>query len=292
MIIPNDLRAALAAGHIIPYVGPSAIALDGACPLPATPEDLVLRFTSKVAVPHKIRGNLTAAAQFIENFKHRKTVNTLMRDAFAAQAAPNILHEWLAARGFPVIVHAWYDDLLRQALERRSDEWGLLQAVSQAEHYGTWVHSFRHDGTRAMPGDEVLWATLLYEPLGAIHPACNFLVSDSDFVEVLTEIDIQTPIPARVQELRTDRGFLFLGCRFTTQLERVFARQIMKRSQGPHWAVLPDPLTRNEARFLSEQSITPIAQDLASFTRALAAYAPLPHTHSASQAPPMVGAAS
>jgi hypothetical protein len=28
-----------------------------------------------------------------------------------------------------------------------------------------------------------------------VRPAANFLVSDSDYVEVLTEIDIQTPIP-------------------------------------------------------------------------------------------------
>jgi hypothetical protein len=46
----------------------------------------------------------------------------------------------------------------------------------------------------------------------------NFLVSDSDYVEVLTEIDIQTPIPAVVQQRRTGRNFLFLGCRFSNQL--------------------------------------------------------------------------
>ncbi len=273
MIIPNDLHKALAARRVIPYVGPGALALDPACPVPATPEDLVWRLTGKAAVPHKIRGNLTAAAQFIENFKHRKTLNALMRDAFAAKAAPNILHDWLAVSGFPLVVHVWYDDLLRLALSGR-DDWGLVQAVSQAEHYGDWVHYFWPDGARAGRADADGWRTLLYEPLGAIEPACNFLVSDSDFVEVLTEIDIQTPIPARVQALRRDRGFLFLGCRFTTQIERAFARQIMKRSRGPHWAVLPGDLTRNESRFLAEQAISPIAADLASFGDRLVADLP------------------
>ena len=32
------------------------------------------------------------------------------------------------------------------------------------------------------------------------------------------EIDIQTPIPAIVQQRRKDRNFLFLGCRFAYQL--------------------------------------------------------------------------
>jgi len=37
----------------------------------------------------------------------------------------------------------------------------------------------------------------------------------------------------------------------------------MKRSQGPHYAVLPDEPTRMEGRFLAEQGITRIALPLA-----------------------------
>ena len=78
---------------------------------------------------------------------------------------------------------------------------------------------------------------MLYSPHGGVRPAKNFLVADSDYVEVLTEIDIQTPIPAAVKAARADRGFLFLGCRFDDQMLRTYARQIMKRSKGPHFAV-------------------------------------------------------
>ena len=76
---------------------------------------------------------------------------------------------------------------------------------------------------------------------------------------MLTEIDIQTPSRKSVQELRKGRSFLFLGCRFSTQMERMFARQIMKRSSEKHWAVLPEEPTRNEARFLEQFNIERIA---------------------------------
>ncbi len=252
----GDIRAALAGGNVIPYLGPGVLALAGeACLLPATPESLVGRLTVKASVPHKIRKNLTAAAQFIENFKHRKTVKNAMTEAFATPVAPTALHRYLAALPrSPLLVHAWYDDLPQQAL-RGCGGWGMVQGVSQAEHFGTWVHYFRPDGLPATADEAAGWSTLLYQPLGSVRPAANFLVSDSDFVEVLTEIDIQTPIPERVQQLRRDRHFLFLGCRFANQLERIFARQIMKRSSAKHWAVLPDAPTRNEARFLAEQNI-------------------------------------
>jgi len=72
-----------------------------------------------------------------------------------------------------------------------------------------------------------------------------------------------------VQKTRTGKHFLFVGCRFATQLERLFARQIMKRSSTKHWAVLPGELTKNEARFLAEQNIERIDAPLKEFAGAL-----------------------
>ena len=264
------LRGGLKEGRLVPYLGPGVLTLAGAdSPLPATPQALVKHLTAKASVPHKLHGNLTGAAQFIENFKHRKTVATAMREAFSPAVAPTALHAWLAALpALPLLVHAWYDDLPQRALAGRRD-WGALQGVSQAEHSGAWCHAFDAAGNLAPIEAAADWTTLLYQPLGSVAPAGNFLVSDSDFVEVLTEIDIQTPIPAEVQRRRAGRQFLFLGCRFDDQLTRTFARQVMKRSSDHHYAVLADTPTRNEARFLNEQNIELMRLPLTDFVAEL-----------------------
>ncbi len=261
----EEIVARLESGGVVPYLGPGVLALAGQnCPLPASPEELVGRLTAKASVPHKIRKNLTAAAQFLENFKHRRTVKTAMTEAFRSSVAPTALHRLLAdVPELPLVVHAWYDDLPQKALSSRNS-WGVVQGVSQAEHFGEWVHYFSAGGAQ-VPAEYADWDTLLYQPLGSVSPAENFLVSDSDYVEVLTEIDIQTPIPVAVQRLRAGRNFLFLGCRFAMQLDRLFARQIMKRSSAKHWAVLPEQPTKNEARFLAEQNIERIDLPLSAF---------------------------
>lgn len=266
--IPTEIQAGLAGGQVIPYLGPGVLGLDGGSAVPSAPETLVELITAKVTVPHKIRKNLTAAGQYIENFKHRKTLVGLLKEAFAAAPEPTGLHRYLAGLPLPLIVDAWYDASMAAALEGRSD-FGQVQGLSRAEHFSEWVHYFHADGSPAEESEAANWKLLLYKPLGSIAPAANFILSDSDYVEVLTEIDIQTPIPEPVKQIRSGRHFLFLGCRFRNQLERTYARQIMKRSSDLHWAVLPDEPTRNEARFLEEQNIRRIEMPLEDFVQQL-----------------------
>ncbi|MDI1310392.1 MAG: SIR2 family protein [Methylotenera sp.] len=269
MITPKlqEIASAIASGSAIPYIGPNVLSLEPAtCHVPATPEDLVKLLTTKVSVPHKIRNNLTAAAQFIENFKHRKSVVSLMTEAFSPSLTPNILHQFLAglSKRPLLIVDTWYDDAMGKALSDIAS-WGQIQGVSQSEHYGTWVNYFDAQGNESSELEADAWSIVLYKPLGSISPAKNFIISDSDFVEVLTEIDIQTPIPPRVKELRVGANFLFIGCRFNNQLARTYARQVMKRSTDKHWAVIEGPLTRMEKKFIEEQNITQINMPLAEF---------------------------
>lgn len=267
----NEITAYLEQGGVVPYLGPGMLDLvAGECPVPKSPATLVQRLVAKSSVPHKIRNNLTAAAQYIENFKHRKTLVGHMAEAFGPAVEPAPLHHYLAKISIEplLIVDTWYDNAMQTAMQSRR-LWGQIQGVSQSEHFGTWTHYIRQNGAEGDAMEAETWPAILYKPLGSISPAKNFLVSDTDFVEVLTEIDIQTPIPPIVQELRTDRHFLFLGCRFRNQLERTFARQIMKRSSDLHWAVMPGELTRNEARFLQEQNIKRLDMPLDAFQERL-----------------------
>jgi len=264
------IAGALRAGRMIPYLGPGMLEL---CPeaeaVPASLEALATFLGSKVTVPGRARGNLGASAQYIENFKHRKTLVDLMRQAFAPPLTPSPLHRALAALpAVPLIVQLWYDDVLRSALAGRQDV-GLIQGVSQSEHFGTWYQAMEADGTDREVNALAERALVLYQPWGAAAPRQNFLVSDADFVEVLTEIDIQTPLPALVQERRRERSFLFLGCRFTSQTERIFAHQIGKRSADRHYAVLAAEPSRNEARFLAQHGIVRIDLPLAQFAQRL-----------------------
>jgi hypothetical protein len=258
--LARDLRA----GGVVPYLGPGISALAPETPAPLSPEALAAFFETKVALPKRAKGNAWASAQHIESYRHRNTVTALMAEAYSAPPVPTAFHKAIAAMGLPMIVDSWYAGEMRAALAG-VDDWAEVQGITRSGiGEFLWYRFYLPDGTQ-VDGDAVAGKkTILYTPHGSIAPATNFLISDADYVEVLTEIDIQTPIPEIVRDRRTDRTFLFLGCRFHDQLLRSYARQIIKRSRGEHYAVLDvASLTRNEKAFLAQENITPIDMPLA-----------------------------
>jgi hypothetical protein len=255
----HEVAVKLKAGSMIPFLGPGLTQLSGTN-VPMTPEALAAFFATKVALPKRAKGNVWASAQHIESMKHRSTVTALMTEAFSEKIEPTSFHRYLAGLKLPVIVDSWYDATMRAALADRAD-WGEIQGITRAGiGEDRWYRFYDACGAETQKDKAGSWTTVLYKPHGSIAPAKNFIISDADYVEVLTEIDIQTPIPDAVKDRRTERSFLFIGCRFHDQMLRTYARQVMKRSTTTHYAIVaPDMMTKNELKFLTIQGILPIA---------------------------------
>ena len=267
----------LSSGGAIAYLGPGVLAEGGAkSAIPLTPEDLAAELNRRHPAPGRIRRDPWAVAQFIEQKRHRKTLAAFMIDIFKSGAKPTELHLRLAALRPALVVDTWYDGAMRAALlEAMPGDglWGELQGVTRAvDADAQWWKAYDALGARVSDGVAAGWTCVLYKPHGAIAPAGEALVADSDYVEILTEIDIQTPIPGLVQQRREGRGFVFLGCRFHDQMLRTYARQISKRSGGEQFAFVdPAALTQNERRFFAASGITPIALPIAALTSLLPA---------------------
>lgn len=273
------IAAGLKAQTVVPYLGPGAFDLlpDGACPIPRNSAELAKALNAKVPAPGRIRNSLTAVAQYIETRKHRKTLEKLLNEMFRQEVPATAAHVFLASlpKPPPLIVDVWYDDALeKQLAEKAEGSWGQIQGVSHPQSNGEWVRYYAPDGAPVNGEDAEGWGTVLYKPCGSASPAGHYLISDSDFVEILTEIDIQTPIPPVVQNRRTGRNFLFIGCRFDAEIQRTFGRQVSKRSADTHWAIIAEEPSKNEAKFMERQGIQqvalPLAEALALLTAELA----------------------
>jgi hypothetical protein len=240
------------AGDLIVYLG--ADLYSESPEFPTEPAALAAILSKRVAVPGRLSGRLHEIAQYIESHKHRKTLLSLMEEIFRKKVTPSPVHRLVQAFPIPLVVDTWYSPESSELLVGPGDY--QISGVSRAEYRDRW---FRIDGRTSSGWDPVEdvspGSRVLYRPLGTMDPGVEVLVSDADYVEVLTEIDIQTPIPKFVQEHRSGRHFLFLGCRFDNQTSRIFARQIMKRSSASHFVVRSGAVTSKEQLFYEREGI-------------------------------------
>lgn len=249
----KEVAGALRAGKLTPYLGPGILSLAPNPAVPTSYEKLAEFLGTKVTLPKRAKGNAWASAQFIESRQHRSSVTGLLNQAFAADVPPLPFHRFLVDVAPPLIVDTWYDGALRQAFAGKSD-WIEIQGITRAGiGEARWFRAYDSAGESVSLDTASAAKTLVYKPHGGVKPAGNYLITDADYVEVLTEIDIQNPIPECVRQRRTELGFLFLGCHFNDQMLRTYARQIQKRSRGPNYALFEhDQLTRMERRFAGE----------------------------------------
>jgi len=249
----DQVRGALRAGQLAPYLGPGLLALSPNVAIPTSYEQLAEFLGSRVTLPRRAKGNAWASAQFVESRQHRSSVTALLNQAFAAHVPPLAFHRFLVDLAPPLIVDTWYDSALRQAFASKPG-WVEVQGITRAGiGEARWFRAYDGAGDAVSLDVAAAAKTLVYKPHGGIEPAGNYLITDADYVEVLTEIDIQNPIPECVRQRRSELGFLFLGCPFNDQMLRTYARQIQKRSRGPNFAVFErDELTRMERRFAAE----------------------------------------
>src|SRR5690349_12019851 len=125
-----EVVGGLKAGALLPFLGSAVAALDAAnAGLPLGADALVARLSKKVPIPGRLRNNLTAAAQYIETFRHRKVLRAAMCDAFAQPAQPSALHRALVALRPPLIVDLGYEAATALALQAAGDglSWGQVQ---------------------------------------------------------------------------------------------------------------------------------------------------------------------
>lgn len=256
---------------LAPYVGPLVASLTTGDAMPLSYAGLAEYLGSKVALPRRAKGNPWAAAQYIESTRHRASLVALLREAFQGQREPLPFHHAILRWELPLVVDTWYDGTLGQVLGRSASFAELQGTDRTGVTTPVWFTAYDGAGAEISLEEAKTRTTLLYTPHGAIRPAGRFLLSDADYVEVLTEIDIQSPIPEPVKQRRAELGFVFLGCRFHDQLLRTFARQIAKRSAGPHYAAFErDDLTKMERKFAAELGLKLVFAPLPRVLEALA----------------------
>jgi hypothetical protein len=226
MMISAEYQQAIAAGTLIPYLGPGALSgVVGATgePIPADSHSLILALNGGRPMAPKLMYEFPRAAMNVELKRGRSAVvkflDTLYRDTVWQ---PSPLYRWLGESDIRYIVDTNRDTLLQQAWADRPH----LLVVGVARIGGT-PYRFRIYQRRQGEYHEIDQQAMdpalpiLFKPLGTPIPHSDYIAADADFVDYITELMGGFAIPEGIKQRRLGQRYLSIGLNFDRDTERM-----------------------------------------------------------------------
>ncbi|GAB4366207.1 MAG: SIR2 family protein [Methylohalobius crimeensis] len=262
----DTLLAGIREGQIIPYLGPGA--LEGACdaetrPIPADSDSLILAMNGGPMAP-RLMYEFPRAAMHLELKRGRSFVTRFLTELYGGREwSRSPLHEWLAIIKPPYVIDINRDTQLQASYRDLAHT--LVTGIARTAGTDYRFKLFHNDGAKYRPIElEAVDPRLpvLFKPMGTPDPEPNFIASDADYVDYITELMGGFAIPAFLKDYRKGRQYLFLGLRMTRDTERMVLSDVSYDAGEPRgWALIPEP-TDKEKRFCDRQKIEIIQADI------------------------------
>ena len=215
-------------------------------------------------------GITTRAALPVELKKGRSSLKRFLDATYRDTAwSGSPLYTWLAAQNLPYLVDTNRDTLLQA--EYASRPYTLIVGMARIGGTDYRFRLYHHDGaaTREIGPDDVdASLPVLFKPLGTPLPESNYIASDADFVDYLTELMGGFAIPGFLKRARQGRRYLLLGMRLTRDTERMLLSDIAFGAARPAgWALIPNASDK-EKRFLDKLGLQWVNAGVADFLAA------------------------
>jgi len=110
---------------------------------------------------------------------------------------------------------------------------------------------------------------ILFKPMGSTIPDMDFIVSDADFVDWLTEAMGGYAIPPFLKEYKQKKSYLFLGIDFSRDTYRMVANEITLGLDTGIVVSNKEEHSKKENKFISTHNLELVQEDTNSFLKAL-----------------------
>jgi DNA-binding SARP family transcriptional activator len=278
----GDVVRALAAGRVVPVLGPRAEA-SGA---PNLVEHLVKAFDYAESA-----GDLTRVSQYIATISGEGPLYDALHDLYGVELAPGRVHRFLASlppllrdRGAPhqLIVTTAYDLALEQAFSEAGEEFDVVVYLATGRNRGRFLH-LALDRPPTVIKEPNLYATELSlerrTVILRVHGRVDrddgrewesFVVTEDDYIGYLAPGELASVMPVALAARLRRSHFLFLGY----ALRDWHLRLLLNRLWGDEkvgyrsWSVQPDA-SALETEFWRRRDVDLFELELDDYVKAL-----------------------
>ena len=265
----SKLIAGLKDGSIVPYLGAGVLAdvrnVASGEPIPADSDSLILAMNGGKPMAPKLMYEFPRAAMNIELKRGRTAVTRFLTQTYGETTwTRGAVHDWLKEIAPPYVIDINRDTQLQASYADLPHN--LIVGVARIGGTTFRYKLYFWDGNAYQPSEVVNPAIpVLFKPMGTPTPEPNYIASDADYVDFITELMGGFSIPPAVKELRKGKHYLLMGMRLNRDTERmVMSDMIYGAAQPAGWVFIASP-TAKEQRFCKKIGLEIIDADIFEF---------------------------
>lgn len=267
----NDAFSAILSGlfdnQVIPYLGPGVLfdvrnSLTGQS-IPADSDSLILAMNGGKPMAPKLMYEFPRAAMNQELKRGRNFVTQFLDKTYRDnQWTRAKIHDWLAEWRPNYVIDINRDTQLQDSYA--DQEHTLIVGVARVigNQYRFKIYHYDLEQYQAIePAQVDSDLPILFKPMGTPKPEANYIASDADYVDYITELMGGFAIPDFLKHYRKDKKYLLLGLPLNRDSERMVLSDLVYGASEPKgWFLRKNP-TDKERRFAARSGFELLEAD-------------------------------
>ncbi len=268
----NDILSGLYDNTVVPYLGPGvlhdAVNPETGKAMPADSESLILAMNDGVPMAPKLMYEFPRAAMNKELKKGRNFLGQFLNKTYGeTEWSRAAFHDWLAEWKPNYIVDINRDTQLQHSYA--DEEHTLICGVARITETQFRFRLYHFDGKEyfEIPQQQVdNKLPILFKPMGTPLPDTNYIASDADYVDYITELMGGFAIPDFLKHYRKEKQYLLIGMPLNRDSERMVMSDIVydAKADKKGWVLNKNP-TAKETRFCNKIGLQILDMDVETF---------------------------
>jgi hypothetical protein len=251
----SEILTGLYENKVVPYLG-SGVLFDATnastgAPMPADSNSLILAMNDGRPMAPKLMYEFPRAAMNLELKRGRNFLGQFLNKVYGeTQWTRAAVHNWLQEWRPHYVVDINRDTQLQDSYA--DEEHTLIVGVARITANNFRFRIYHYDGGSyfEIPQEQVdTRLPVLFKPMGTPKPEANYVASDADYVDYITELMGGFAIPDFLKEYRKGKQYLLIGMPLNRDSERMVMSDIVSgAAEKKGWVLNKNP-TDKEVRF-------------------------------------------
>jgi len=270
--IVEDLKS----GALVPFLGmgvfKEVIAKDGST-LPFDSDSMVLALNNGRAMSPRLMYEYSRAAMSLEQRKGREFIVQMTNHIYSSKEYEvPLVYTFLKEIQPPYMIDTNMDDSACKVYEDVPHFMitGVSRVMGGYDRFVIYLYDVDTKQYNIVEKEKLgADIPILLKPMGSTVPAMDFIVSDADFVDWLTEAMGGYALPPFLKQYKQEKSYLFLGVDFGRDTFRMVANEI---TLGLKDGIVVEPkeaLSKKEQSFIEKHDLKVHREEINDFIKAI-----------------------